>query len=203
MATTNTELEKKYQELREYAKGKVAMIVLCRSEEFVGRKICQITKSYYSHSLILYWCEIAGEKRLCVFESQPDGAKPKFASDRLLKLYTDFCSVELLVAENTLKEAFNKLLNKSELGIKYDFKQIAKIATYELSNGKINPFKRKPLDIEDDKAICSETSWFLTHYANINCYSKKFWVRPYFLPQHFDLLADDKEILIKHDNRLR
>ena len=198
-----TELENKYHELRKYAEDKDALIILCRSEGYIGRKICKITDSYYSHSLILYWCEIEEEMRLCIFEAQPDGAKPKFASDRILEFYTDICSVNILDSKLNIGYDLNKYLTDSEKGIKYDFGQIAKIAVYEWTNGKINLFKRNPLDTDDNKVICSELSWIFANNIGVKCYTKDKWIKPFFLPQHFITLANENDVEIKFYNKLR
>ena len=179
-------LEEKYNEYRKVAQD--GDILLCRSEKFVGKSICKITKSYYSHSLVVFWK--AG--RLFIFDAQADGIKPKLASDRILSLYTDFCVIRMYnFAENHLTEFFEQ----SEKGIKYDFKQIGKIALYELSKGKINLFPTK-VDENDGRAICSEESWVLTKIVKVMCYDKSLWKTPFFLPQYFYDMADKKEVAI-------
>lgn len=155
----------KYKAVRSYLikENVEAFVILFRGSHFLARAIQFFDDSYYNHVGVgfLMNCEDGDglKTRVMVIDSNGDGVQPRFLSERITG-YSDFCVIRYLKHPKELERALDIAFDRGEVGTRYDFLLLPKIAAYKIADKfrkliGIKP-KNRVIDADKKRDICSE-----------------------------------------------
>lgn len=179
-------IQEKYNSARPYIKN--GDLILFHSDKILGKLIQYFDKAYYNHVGIAW--EANG--RLFILDSNAPGVEPQFLSTRMND-YSDFCIVDLKFSPELKQACLDKIMDKSQIGIKYNFLRLLQIAIYKKLHLDI-----KRLDGGSNRAICSQFANEYTNLFPVNCYAKMCLATP----QDFVRFADSAEVAILLNDHL-
>ncbi len=159
------------------------------SDKILGKLIQYFDGAYYNHVGIAW----IANGRLFILDSNSPGVEPQFLSTRMND-YSDFCILPLKNSPELIQSKLDLIMDKSQLGIKYNYLRLLQIAIYKKLNWDI-----KKLDGGNNRAICSQ---FVQQYTNlfpINCYSKCMLMTP----QDFVRFADPSEVTVLFNDSVK
>lgn len=170
-------IHEKYDRVRQTIKN--GDVILFRGNSLLSKAIRWCDKSYYTHIGLVF--EKCG--RLFVLDSNDKGARPDFLSLRINE-YVDFFIISPKYSEREINDAITKLMEKSEQGIKYDFKLLLRIALYR----KFKKDGRFAKDTNDSRDICSEFVRRYLKLLGITAYNslETEWITPQDILRYYD-----------------
>lgn len=158
-------IQDKYNSVRSSLKN--GDIILFAGSGMVAKLIKFFDNAYYNHVGIVF--EANG--RLFIVDSNAPGVHADFLSDRIGK-YKDFGIVRLNKSPEEIEAALDTVMDKAQLGIKYNFGRLFQIAIYKKLGWDI-----KKLD-GSGKDICSQFAQQYTNAFPIKCFQADTLITP-------------------------
>lgn len=170
-------IQEKYTNARPHIKN--GSIILFRGDKLIAKLIQYFDGAYYNHIGIVF----ESEGHLMIIDSNREGVKPDFLSERIRK-YSDFCLLPPQRSDEEINKAMDKAFDRGDEGTKYDFFLLPRIAI----------IKKLKIDItglgSEKRDICSEFVRYYTDSLNINCYKNISLITP----QDFIRYRDNQEV---------
>jgi hypothetical protein len=180
-----TQCEIKYANRR--AEIKHGDIILFRGSSILARLIMYFDNAYYTHVGVVF--EMGGRK--FIIDSNSKGVHPDFLSDRIRE-YKDFCIIRpnLIVK---IYDAITQAMNRGEIGTKYDFALLLRIAIVRKTGINITGLGSSGRD------ICSEFARFYSSFIADTPYAKLDNITPQDFVRHVN---DDSNFSIMFNDSI-
>ncbi len=182
----NIYIQEKYAKARPQIKN--GSLIAFRGDQVLAKLIQYFDDAYYNHIGIVF----ESEGHLMIIDSNRQGVKPDFLSERIRK-YSDFCVLPPQRSEEEINNALGKAFERGDEGDKYDFLLLPRIAIVKKLNIDITGLGSQKRD------ICSEFVRFYTDSLNINCYKNI----PLITPQDFIRYRNNQEVSLLFNDSMK